>query len=474
MTILTQTQPKTQFNRLPSSNSSQYSNIYTQSDNTIAEPGSMSTHPSQHDIYKMNLHEQPQYGQQPYKHTLVHTNDINQHSPTASYTTIQQPLPHQLQQPNSSAVAPQQYYQPVYQQSPMQPYNNSMPQSYERQQQQLNSHSTPAQTRALPNTLQQHATGSPMLNTRNTSNEDISHAYYAQQLQQQYMMQQHQHVLQQQAMMQAAMQPPPQSQSANNTPQQYSHRLPLQTPYQQQSYMPMQYPYMPHLQHQQQQLQQPQQTSYKAVIECGILNRATGHRVLTMYEPYFNRDVEVYTATSDPLHRTLYRASLLSDKFECASNKLCMYLSRRRSAADGVYQSISFLEKPTGHTGLKSGNYFITMTAALAFERHFMKQHFRRTAKENDEQTKSQQSSDKSATRTISGNNCNNTNHSSDDNQLNTTDNNNCYTADDNQQSVPSTNGNMKRESSPIDDSSNKKPRTSDDTSQSPYNEPSN
>lgn len=57
-----------------------------------------------------------------------------------------------------------------------------------------------------------------------------------------------------------------------------------------------------------------------------------GKRVLTEYCPFFGRTVEVFTATLD-VHtppRTLYKASLLAHKFGCATNKLAMYLSRRR------------------------------------------------------------------------------------------------------------------------------------------------
>lgn len=221
-----------------------------------------------------------------------------------------------------------------------------------------------------------------------------------------------------QSLQRGALQSYPYNNSVNVSPaQQYNQLLQhYQTPYVAQQHN-----------QQQQHTGSPNATnndSYKAVIECGIINRQTGQRVLTMYEPYFDKEVEIYTAVGDSLQRPLYRASLLSDKFNCASNKLCMYLSRRRSASDGVYQSISFTEKPTGHTGLKQGNYFVTMQACLAFQAHYEKQQHRKLLKDNDELLQLKQQNDI--------NNDNNNNNTVVKDENNQTDNNNTNNSNSN------------------------------------------
>ncbi len=71
--------------------------------------------------------------------------------------------------------------------------------------------------------------------------------------------------------------------------------------------------------------------------------------------------VELYTAVSDPQQRTLYRASALADRFGCATNKVGMYLARRRHVQDGIFQATTFLQKPTGRSGLKAGGYFLSL-----------------------------------------------------------------------------------------------------------------
>lgn len=48
-----------------------------------------------------------------------------------------------------------------------------------------------------------------------------------------------------------------------------------------------------------------------------------------------------------------------------------MYLARRRTVFDGIYQATEFANKPNGKTGLKIGGYFLTLDACLDFERHY-------------------------------------------------------------------------------------------------------
>lgn len=118
--------------------------------------------------------------------------------------------------------------------------------------------------------------------------------------------------------------------------------------------------------------------SYRTIIQCGKLDPDTNERILTEYSEYFGKDVDIYTAVGDTANRVLYRASTLAEKFNCATNKLGMYLARRRQAADGIYQSSTFRSKPPGKTGLKSGGYFLTLAACKEFENHFIAQTYKR------------------------------------------------------------------------------------------------
>jgi hypothetical protein len=49
---------------------------------------------------------------------------------------------------------------------------------------------------------------------------------------------------------------------------------------------------------------------------------ATGKRIMMMYAPYFEKQVEIYTAVGDTQQRVLFRASALAEKFGCATNKV--------------------------------------------------------------------------------------------------------------------------------------------------------
>ena len=119
-------------------------------------------------------------------------------------------------------------------------------------------------------------------------------------------------------------------------------------------------------------------------IECGKLDT---NNVRFFYEmsAYFGKEMEIYTASIDPQKRILYRASVLADKFGCATNKVGMYLARRRQASDGLYQATNFLFKPMGRTGLKSGGYFLSLDMCKAFERHFIKQTSRKRMRHQGE-----------------------------------------------------------------------------------------
>jgi len=112
---------------------------------------------------------------------------------------------------------------------------------------------------------------------------------------------------------------------------------------------------------------------FRSVIRCGVPDGlGRGGRTHLMRLPYFgmDRDMDVYTAEIDRSHTLLVRASTLADKFRCATNKIGMYLARRRTVFPGIYQATEFLCKPVGRTGLKVGGYFLTLDACADFERH--------------------------------------------------------------------------------------------------------
>ena len=116
-------------------------------------------------------------------------------------------------------------------------------------------------------------------------------------------------------------------------------------------------------------------SQYNVVIECGRVDQS-GQRILSEFSTFFDKFVEVYTAVGDPTQQPLYRASALADKFQYATNKVGMYLSRRRlqtplSGNLGIYQATGFKGKPPGRTGLKCGGYFLSLRACHEFESHF-------------------------------------------------------------------------------------------------------
>jgi len=114
----------------------------------------------------------------------------------------------------------------------------------------------------------------------------------------------------------------------------------------------------------------------QSVIVCGVV-QADGSRLYIEKEhPYFNTNVDVYTAEDDPQQRTLYRASALAHKFQVATNQVGMYLVRRRHVeyVQGLFQASSFLCKPRGSSGLKAGGYFVSMELCKEFE-EYMIQH---------------------------------------------------------------------------------------------------
>lgn len=103
-----------------------------------------------------------------------------------------------------------------------------------------------------------------------------------------------------------------------------------------------------------------------AVIECSW-NGST-----RIFSEYFGGDVEVFSSTSDPLNRPLFRASLLASKAQTAVNVVTMWLSRRQpQEVDGLFQATAYLNKPRGRVGLKAGAYFVSVEVSFAKFVHF-------------------------------------------------------------------------------------------------------
>jgi len=118
----------------------------------------------------------------------------------------------------------------------------------------------------------------------------------------------------------------------------------------------------------------------QVVIDVGYIIPDSGQRIYYVnVAAWFDHPVEVYTAVSDVRHKMLFRASVLADKFGCATNTISMFLQRlkqrnRLLAACGLYQATGFTRKPRGRIGLKAGGYFITMEVCQHFQSYWMKQ----------------------------------------------------------------------------------------------------
>jgi hypothetical protein len=112
---------------------------------------------------------------------------------------------------------------------------------------------------------------------------------------------------------------------------------------------------------------------YQSVIECGHVNRSN-KRTHRLQSEFFGKEVDIYMAVNDPKRRILYRSSLLSELFMCATNQVGMYMARRRSVEDGIYQATTIRWKPAGRLGLKAGarrnGYFLTLEVCKSFGRH--------------------------------------------------------------------------------------------------------
>ncbi len=81
-------------------------------------------------------------------------------------------------------------------------------------------------------------------------------------------------------------------------------------------------------------------------------------RILYEYCPFFEYNVEIFFAKSDPLQRTLYKSSDVCKKLNCTNKKLAMWLARRRSRYPyDIVQAKCF---ELGSMNLKPHTYFVS------------------------------------------------------------------------------------------------------------------
>jgi hypothetical protein len=90
-------------------------------------------------------------------------------------------------------------------------------------------------------------------------------------------------------------------------------------------------------------------------------------RVLHEYSAFFEYQVEIFYAKSDPLQRTLYKSSEVCKKLNCTNKKLAMWLARRRSRYPyDIVQAKCF---ELGSMNLKPHTYFISEKVCYLFLR---------------------------------------------------------------------------------------------------------
>jgi len=117
--------------------------------------------------------------------------------------------------------------------------------------------------------------------------------------------------------------------------------------------------------------------AYMSVIVCGITIvdpiMHVEQRILARYEPYFQKNVELFSAENDLTHRVLYKTCELVRHLGCAPNTLSMYLSRRKlnQSSPEIWQAVSFSAKPvTPFSTLRAGSYFLTLEACQEFAKY--------------------------------------------------------------------------------------------------------
>jgi len=110
-------------------------------------------------------------------------------------------------------------------------------------------------------------------------------------------------------------------------------------------------------------------------LNTGVVVVVDGHRrMMSLYSSFFGGHVDVYTAADDEEEEILYKGSDLAAKTASNSNKLAMYLSRRKGHIPGIYQASSFLHKGSPRNKLKSGCYFVSLAVCELYQAHLQQQ----------------------------------------------------------------------------------------------------
>lgn len=72
--------------------------------------------------------------------------------------------------------------------------------------------------------------------------------------------------------------------------------------------------------------------------------------------------MRIFKAVSDPQRRLLFKTADVANFLGCTSNRLAMYLKRKKVFLNsGIYQASDFLYREDGCRELKRSCYFITL-----------------------------------------------------------------------------------------------------------------
>lgn len=103
-----------------------------------------------------------------------------------------------------------------------------------------------------------------------------------------------------------------------------------------------------------------------------IRESITNNRAYLIRTPFFSQPVEAFVAVDEGERIVLFKAASVASEVNCAANMLAMYLSRRRKVQKGeIFQASGFeFKDKTKNVGLKTGGYFISLSACKAFKEY--------------------------------------------------------------------------------------------------------
>jgi len=112
---------------------------------------------------------------------------------------------------------------------------------------------------------------------------------------------------------------------------------------------------------------------WESKIECGFIEYADNRltRTYSLYSPFFNSEMRVFKAQSDPFCRLLFRTKDVATFLRCSPNMLAMYFKRRKHLPNsGIFQATQILYHEDGHFEVKAGSYFVTLEACQEAQRY--------------------------------------------------------------------------------------------------------